>query len=90
MKNGRLKMYSPDEVTHEIFMIRVKEDISQNLMNFIRLCYEYALKKQDGLSTCQVSNINLIHLDMSIVMITGTFVDEDFKWLWEECQLLNE
>lgn len=83
-------MYSPDEVTHEIFMIRVKEDISQNLMNFIRLCYECALKKQDGLSTCQVSNINLTHLNMSIVIITGTFTNEDFKYLWERCLSLDE
>lgn len=82
-------MYSPDEVTHEIFTIRVKEDISQNLMNFIRLCYEYALKKQDGLSTCQVSNINLTHLNISIVIITGTFTNEDFKYLWEECMSLK-
>lgn len=87
--NRRLKMYSPDEVTHEIFMIRVKEDIYQNLMNFIRQCYSHALRTTNGFSTFQISNINLTHLDMSIVIITGTFLNEDFKSLWEECMSLK-
>ncbi len=82
-------MYSPDEVTHEIFTIRVKGDISLNLMNFIRQCYGHALKTTNGFSTFQVSSINLTHLDMSIVIITGTFLDEDFNSLWKECQSLN-
>lgn len=82
-------MYSPDEVTHEIFTIRVKEDISWNLMNFIRQCYGCVLKTTNGFSTFQISNINLTHLNISIVIITGTFTNEDFKYLWEECMSLK-
>lgn len=77
-----LKWRTWKKVNYDMFIIEVKEiDILLNLMHFIRLCHKYALKTRNGLSTFQVSNINISHHDTLIIIITGNFTADNSCYL---------